>query len=75
MLDRNILKEDSFYLMDSEVSGHHGRQEAERGDTRTRYSPKGHVPSDLILPARLQLLRFPEPPKIVPPAGDQALHI
>jgi hypothetical protein len=45
----------------------------ERAEARIRHSPKGYAPSGLLLPARPHLLKFLESPKIVPPAGGQAL--
>jgi hypothetical protein len=39
-----------------------------------KYSLQGHVTSDLLSPARSHLLKFPEPPKIVPLAGDQPFN-
>jgi hypothetical protein len=41
---------------------------------KTRCSPQGHATSDLLPPVRLHFLKFPEPPKIVPPATDQAFN-
>jgi hypothetical protein len=39
---------------------------------RNRYL-KECTPCDLLPPARTHLLKSPEPPKIAPPTGDQAL--
>jgi hypothetical protein len=42
-----------------------GGEEGERDTPRTRCSSlQGHAPSDLLLPARPHLLKFPEPSKI-----------
>jgi hypothetical protein len=49
-----------------------GSRKSHREGSRTRYSPQGPTPSDLLHPMRPHLLKLPEPPKIVPPVGDQA---
>jgi hypothetical protein len=37
----------------------------------SRFSSQGRTPRDLISSGRLYLLKFPEPLKAQPPAGDQ----
>jgi hypothetical protein len=48
------------------------RRKRDRKTQGTRYSP-GPVPGDLLLLARPFLLKFPEPPQIMPPAGTYTL--
>jgi hypothetical protein len=50
-----------------------GRKYTGRGPGQD-VAPQGHIPSDLLPPARLYLLKFPKSLKIVPPAGDQAFN-
>jgi hypothetical protein len=38
-----------------------------------KYSPPGHVPSNLFPPGKPHLLKFPEP-QITPPAEEQAFN-
>jgi hypothetical protein len=52
----------------------HGRQEAEREETGTRYNLQKHTPSDLLTLARPHLVKFPPLSKIVPPPGDQVFN-
>lgn len=40
---------------------------------RRKTENRKHTSCDILPPARLHLLRFPEPSKVVPPAGDPAL--
>jgi hypothetical protein len=53
----------------------HGEQEVESMDLGTRYILQSHTPIDLLPPTRPHPLKFPEPPKIVPPARDQTFSI
>jgi hypothetical protein len=45
-----------------------------RKGLETSYNLQRHTHSDLLPPTRPSLLRFPEPHKIVPPAGDQVFN-
>jgi hypothetical protein len=49
-------------------------REQDRKGPMTRYS-QGSTPSDLFPAARPLLLKFPEPPKIIPPSGDQVFNM
>lgn len=55
----------------------HGRGELlERWDTekgKNNIHPKECVPSNLLLPGRPHLLKFPEPPQIASPGRDQTV--
>jgi hypothetical protein len=50
------------------------RKHRKRNRPGTRYNLHRHDPSDLIPPARPDLLKFPIPPKIMPPAVVQAFN-
>lgn len=52
------------------AAAHLNRHEAERGG---KPENRKHTSCDILPPARLHLLRFPGPSKVVPPAGDPAL--
>jgi hypothetical protein len=75
-------KKDLLWLKVSETSVHHAREssshyggqeaEMETGRGHGQGNSQGPVPSDTLPSARTHLLRFPESPKIAPPAGDQA---
>jgi hypothetical protein len=54
-------------------SSHVDRKQRARKGLGTRYNLQSHAPSDLLLPARPHLLKFPPPSKFMPPGGLQAL--
>jgi hypothetical protein len=48
------------------------RKQRKGSRLETQYNLQNLNPSDLLSLAKSHLLKFPEPPKIAPPAGDQA---
>jgi hypothetical protein len=70
-LGQNIM---AAGVHDGGASSAHCRQEAENktGRSQGQDNPKDLPLSELLPPGRPHLIKFPEHPKIVPPAGDQA---
>jgi hypothetical protein len=60
--------------MDEAVHFMVDRKQRIRKGLRTRYNLQRQSPSDLPPPTRPYLLKFPEPPKIVSPAGDKSFN-
>jgi hypothetical protein len=52
---------------------HDGSRERKKG-ARTRYNLESHVPTDIVCPTKPHYLKYSEPPKIVPPAGNQMFN-
>jgi hypothetical protein len=61
------VEDETVYLMVD-------RKKREKKGPGTRYILQGHTPSEPLLPARPQLLKFLPPPKIAPSIRDQALN-
>lgn len=64
------------WWQEHEVAGHMmsaARKHENAKDIGSGHQTSRAVPSDLLLPTRLHLLKMPQPSQTAPPAGDQVV--